>query len=46
MVGVRGQGRRFDIQIALDNAMEVFWRHGYEGASIADLTQAIGIKNI
>ena len=44
MVGVRGQGRRFDIQIALDNAMEVFWRHGYEGASIADLTQAIGIK--
>lgn len=23
--------------------MELFWRHGYEGTSIADLTQALGI---
>ena len=29
---------------ALDEAMEVFWRHGYEGATIAELTGAMGIN--
>lgn len=43
MAGVRGQGRQFDTQKALDNAIELFWRHGYEGVSISDLTRAIGI---
>ncbi len=43
MAGVRGQGRRFDTQEALDASMQVFWRHGYEGTSISDLTAAIGI---
>jgi AcrR family transcriptional regulator len=39
-----GRPREFDTESALDEAMEVFWRHGYEGSTIAELTSAMGIN--
>src|SRR5262245_22280908 len=40
----RGRPRNFDKAEALDTALELFWRHGYEGTSMAMLTQAVGVN--
>lgn len=38
-----GRPWSFDREKAVETAMRLFWRHGYEGVSVGDLTKAIGV---
>jgi len=40
----RGRPRSFDPETALERATEVFWCHGFQGASMAELTAATGLS--
>lgn len=40
----KGRPRAFNKDSALDIALKIFWRHGYEGTSVAMLAQAMRIN--
>lgn len=44
MTRERGRPRTFDIDYALDRAVEVFWKHGFQDASMHELTEAMGLS--
>lgn len=39
----RGPAKQFDTEVALEQAMKVFWAHGYEAASLSELLKSMGI---
>src|SRR5260370_4385768 len=43
-MAVRGRPRAFDEEEVLDVAMRLFWEHGFDGTSMSELTEAMGIN--
>jgi TetR/AcrR family transcriptional regulator, copper-responsive repressor len=41
---LRGRPREFDKQAALNQAMRVFWKKGFDGTSLVDLTNAMNVN--
>lgn len=39
-----GRSRRFNVEEALDAALEMFWQHGYEGTPIQALCRAMDLQ--
>jgi AcrR family transcriptional regulator len=40
----KGRPRKFDPELAIGQAMHVFWKKGYDGTTLDDLTEATGVS--